>query len=177
VPVRKIIALEPEEVSKRTSSLFAPSGTVDGPSDSLEALVMDLLETMHEYDICVGLAAPQIGVQQQVAVINVSPGKEGPDLILINPVVESTSGQRDVKYESCMSLPGWRGQVERRKKVTIRFVDLHGAPQMLSAEGFLARAITHELDHLDGKLYCETPGAKPIEHTDLFEAYLAEQRT
>ncbi|MES4886515.1 peptide deformylase [Streptomyces sp. NPDC096012] len=157
-------------LEEKNSPLFQESPPVATGDGKFNELVRDLIDTMHAHPICVGLAAPQIGVQQSVAVVNVSEGKAGPDLILVNPILLSATGKKDVKFESCMSLPGWRGSVERRRKIHVAYFDLDGNELEIHAEGFLARAIQHELDHLRGILYAQSlvPETQ-LERTNLFE--------
>ena len=112
-------------------------------------LVDDMLETMYEAN-GVGLAAPQVGVLKRIVVIDVG---EGP-LVLINPEIIKTSGSQ-TGDEGCLSVPGKAGTVTRLNEVTVRFMGEDG--EWYEAEGteLLARAICHECDHLDGKLYVD----------------------
>src|SRR3954454_24958197 len=109
--VRPLTEITPAELGSVESNLFIPSKVVETVDDRIEELVLDMLETMHAYPICVGLAAPQVGENLRVIVINGSEEKKGPDLILVNPVLLSATGQKDVKRESCMSLPKWTGSI------------------------------------------------------------------
>jgi peptide deformylase len=121
--------------------------------DSLLALIDDLRDTMWHHTICVGLAAPQIGHDLKVAVVNSEHETREDDLILVNPVIMNRSGKKDIKRESCMSIWGLGGEVERRDKVSVRYTDGFGEVRLVSFEGFVARAVQHEIDHLDGVLY------------------------
>ena len=112
-------------------------------------LVDDMLETM--YDACgVGLAAPQVGVLRRIVVIDVG---EGP-IVMINPVILETAGSQ-TGDEGCLSLPGKAGQVTRPNYVKARAFDENLEEYEIEGEGLLARAICHELDHLDGHMYVE----------------------
>lgn len=117
--------------------------------ERLHILLDDMLETMYAAD-GVGLAAPQIGILRRVVVIDVG---EGP-VELINPEITSSSGTQCGR-EGCLSLPGRQAVVTRPEKVTVHAQDRNGKPFDLKAEGFFARAICHELDHLDGTLYID----------------------
>lgn len=118
----------------------------------LVQLVDDMVETMVEAP-GVGLAAPQIGVESRLAIVDVSVGKRPEQLrVLVNPELIEESG-REVEAEACLSLPGISERVARPTRVTVRAQDLHGEFFELRAEGFEARAICHELDHLDGVLF------------------------
>lgn len=115
-------------------------------------VVRDLQDTLHAHKIAVGLAAPQIGTPLRIAVINLKTEGEA-DIVLINPEIVSTSGKQDKKKESCMSLRNKRGDVIRRSKLEARYLDMSGTERTISATGFLARVLAHEIDHLGGVLY------------------------
>lgn len=136
----------------------------------LDELVEDLKDTLWHHRIAIGLAAQQqIGHQERVAIVNIDRKNRDAALVLVNPCIERTWGKKDVKRESCMSLPHLAGKVERRWKVAVRFQDKAGRPHFVEAEGFLARVIAHEVDHLDGLLYADR--VKPeesLEPVDLF---------
>ncbi|WP_457786385.1 peptide deformylase [Geobacillus sp. Geo 8.1] len=127
----------------------------------LGRLLDDMYETMLAAD-GVGLAAPQIGVAEQVAVVNV--GDEHGRIELINPVVIEARGEQ-VDVEGCLSFPGLFGEVPRAKFVKVRAQNRRGRPFTLSATGFLARALQHEIDHLHGVLFT----SKVIRYCDLEE--------
>jgi len=101
----------------------------------------------------VGLAAPQIGVGKKIAVIDVSNGERPDDkLVLINPKIVNVEGRQEGE-EGCLSIPGFREQVRRGKRVTLRARNAQGEEFEKTAEDLLARAFLHETDHLYGKLY------------------------
>ena len=112
-------------------------------------LVDDMLETMYEAN-GVGLAAPQVGVLKRIVVIDVG---EGP-IVLINPEITRTEGSQ-TGDEGCLSVPGKAGTVTRPNEVTVRFKGEDGEWFELEGTELLARAICHECDHLDGKLYVD----------------------
>lgn len=113
-------------------------------------LIEDMLDTMYAAN-GVGLAAPQVGVLKRVVVIDVT-GEE--PYILINPVIVETSGEQ-TGQEGCLSVPGKSGQVTRPNYVKVTAQDVDMKTFTLEGEGLLARALCHELDHLDGHLYVE----------------------
>lgn len=153
-----------EENERILTSQTSDIETFDG---DLESTVTDLLETMAAQPLCVGLAATQLGLGINVAVASVDDGEE---LVMVNPRVLSASGKKDIKRESCMSLFGWTGPVERREKVTVEFEDLNGETQTRSFKGFSARVVQHEVDHLSGVLYRDhVDGA--LQETDLFDGH------
>jgi len=120
----------------------------------LRKLAADMVETMHAAP-GVGLAAPQVGVELRLAVVDVSVG-EDPSLlkVLVNPEIVRREGQ-ETDVEGCLSLPGINDKVDRPLAITVRARDLEGHPYELAAEGYLARAICHEVDHLDGILFTD----------------------
>ena len=115
----------------------------------IQELIEDMLETMYESN-GVGLAAPQVGVLRRVAVVDIG---EGP-IVMINPEVLDTSGEQ-TGDEGCLSLPGKAGQVTRPNYVKVKAYDIDMQPYEIEGEELLARAILHELDHLDGHMYVE----------------------
>jgi peptide deformylase len=129
---------------------------VNGFDESLRSLITDLVETMHAYR-GVGLAANQVGVAQRVLVIEVPGDEEGAPshrYAMVNPVVLERSGS-EVAEEGCLSIPGIYDDVTRSLRVKVEFSDAHGNRGVLEAEGYLARAIQHEVDHLDGVLFVD----------------------
>ena len=115
----------------------------------LAILLKDMADTMYRAE-GVGLAAPQVGVLRRVVVIDIGEGLIEMD----NPVITSREGSQTGR-EGCLSLPGRQGVVTRPNVVTVQFQDRKGNPCELTGEGFLARAICHELDHLDGRVYID----------------------
>ena len=112
-------------------------------------LLKDMADTMYKAE-GVGLAGPQVGVLRRVVVIDVGDGL----VELVNPVIVERSGEQCGR-EGCLSLPGRQGIVTRPNRVKVQAQDRKGKPFELEAEGFFARAVCHELDHLDGKLYID----------------------
>jgi peptide deformylase len=134
----------------------------------LKKLIKDMHETMLEAD-GVGLAAPQVGIDLQVAVVDI--GDENGMIALVNPEILETKGtQTDI--EGCLSIPGLYGEVTRPYYVKVRAKDWKGRTFIIEANGFLARAIQHEIDHLHGILFT-TKVDKYIEKESL-EGYEAE---
>lgn len=107
-----------------------------------------------------GLSAPQIGVSQRICVVReFLPDPTNPEkplireYVLINPKIVSKSKEKDLDYEGCLSVPDIYGKVERARKIKVKFVDKTGEKRQISALGFFARTIQHEVDHLDGILF------------------------
>jgi peptide deformylase len=119
---------------------------------ALHAFIDDMFESMYAAK-GVGLAATQIGVSQKIAVIDVSNGEKPEEkLVLINPKIVKVEG-RQTGEEGCLSIPGFREQVRRGKRVTIRAQNVKGEEFEMTGEDLLARAFQHETDHLYGRLY------------------------
>lgn len=124
----------------------------------LHALVADMFDTMADRNGA-GLAAPQIGVDLRVVIFGYDRNPRYPDAppvpatVLVNPVIEPLSDEVEEGWEGCLSVPGLRGRVPRLARIRYRGVDASGTPIDRIAEGFHARVVQHECDHLDGVLY------------------------
>lgn len=141
--------------------LREPADKVRAFTSELRTLVDDMVETMRDAP-GVGLAAPQVGIGQRVIVVEYGePTPEGeepvdPDLYkLVNPEIVSSSRATTLGNEGCLSLPGYYGEVERAQAVTVRAFTPAGEPTKIDAEGWLARILQHEIDHLDGILFID----------------------
>ena len=132
--------------------LEKPAEPVTVFDGDLKRLVEDMFESMYAAH-GVGLAAPQIGISKRLAVIDVT-FKEDPDakLVIVNPEIVRTEG-RHTQNEGCLSIPEFREPVARPRRVTVRAQDVHGNLFEKTGEDLLARALLHETDHLNGKLY------------------------
>lgn len=145
---------------------------VDSLNDEVRNIIQDLRDTMWAYPFCVGLSAPQIGVSLAISVINTEREDKDKDLIMINPSVISLSGKKDKKRESCMSVWGETGIVERREKLIVEYYDDNFELKTMECKGFLSRCIQHEIDHLEGTLYYERMGeGTKLDHADFFDEY------
>lgn len=118
---------------------------------ALGILVDAMFETMEEAD-GVGLAAPQVGVSQRLFVIDVRDGKRW---TFINPEIIATSEECESAEEGCLSIPGVFSEVSRAVRVTVQAQNIQGKPFTVEADGLFARAIQHELDHLNGVLFID----------------------
>jgi peptide deformylase len=123
---------------------------------STKKLVRDMLETMHAEPGRAGLAAPQVGVSLRVIVIGLP---EEEDIVIINPEIVRRRGERVID-EGCLSVPGYFGQIKRAEAVTVKGKDQNGRELRIKAEGLLAQALEHEIDHLNGTLYIDHPEVK-----------------
>ncbi len=130
----------------------------DVPSPALAALITDMRDTMAAL-FGAGLAAPQIGVPLRVVIFGAPTmprypdAGEVPETVLVNPVIEVLDTDEDEAWEGCLSVPGMRGLVPRYRRIRYRGSDAEGRPIEREAEGFHARVVQHECDHLDGILY------------------------
>ncbi len=138
------IVCEPHPVLRQRAKRVR---NIDG---SVQRLIDDMVETMHEAQGA-GLAAPQVGVSLRVIVIEL-PGEE--TLALVNPQIVKRSGERPVE-EGCLSVPGYRGEIKRSVKVVAKGLDRHGREVRVKGEEFMAQALEHEIDHLNGVLYID----------------------
>lgn len=123
--------------------------TVDKFDKRLHILLDDMYETMQLNEGC-GLAAPQVGILKRVVVMDIGEGL----IEMINPVIQKSSGENR-GTEGCLSIPGVRGYVVRPEKVTVKAHDRNGKEITLEGEGFLARCMCHEIDHLNGILFTD----------------------
>lgn len=134
--------------------LETPAEPITEFNAELQQLVDDMFETMYSAK-GVGLAAPQVGVSQQLTVIDTSAGEDpNQKLVLINPQIVTREG-RQTGEEGCLSIPGFREDVTRAMKVTVRAFNAEGQPIEATGEELLARAMQHEIDHLHGVLFLQ----------------------
>ncbi|MDO5019805.1 MAG: peptide deformylase [Lachnospiraceae bacterium] len=133
-------------------------------NDRTRELIDDMFDTMYEAD-GVGLAAPQVGILKRIVVIDVT--GEDP-ILLINPVILSIDGEQ-TGYEGCLSVPGKTGVVTRPNHVKVKAYNADMEEFTLEGEELLARAICHELDHLEGKLYVDRVEGELMNTEDLNE--------
>ena len=131
---------------------------VEKVTDETRKILDDMLETMYA-DKGVGLAAPQVGLKQRMIVIDDKVGEDGTPgphpMYLVNPEIIEKSAETIFFNEGCLSIPGQCAEVERHKKITVRYLDYNGNTQTLEAEDYLAVILQHETDHLDGILYID----------------------
>jgi peptide deformylase len=137
--------------------LEKPANPVTEFNGNLEKLVANMFETMYAAN-GVGLAAPQIGLSLRLCVIDVTVGEDPKaKLALANPVIVSVEGEQ-TQEEGCLSLPDFRANTPRPERVTVRAQDIHGQEFTVTGEELLARALCHETDHLNGKLFIHHVG-------------------
>lgn len=152
MPVRPVLRMG-HPLLRQVASPVTDFGTPE-----LRAVVVDMDDTMRALDGA-GLAAPQIGISLRVVIFEVSQNSRYPDAeevpytVLVNPVLEPLGDELEDGWEGCLSVPGMRGLVPRYKRLRYRGSDIEGRPIDRVVEGFHARVIQHEVDHLDGVLY------------------------
>jgi len=148
---RRILTADEPILRKRTKK-------VKSFDASLKGLVEDMVETMHSAN-GLGLAAPQVGELLRVVVIQIPEEYEEPEagklFVLINPEILEASSETEEGEEGCLSVPGLIGEVSRSHKVVVRAYTPKGKRFQVTAEGFMARVLQHELDHLDGVLFID----------------------
>lgn len=134
---------------ERLRTVAAPVASVD---ERIQRLTADMLETMYDAS-GVGLAATQVDVHEQVAVLDVSESRDEP-MVLINPEIVASEGS-ERSTEGCLSIPGYQDLVERAECVRVAALDAQGEAFELEAEGLLAICLQHEIDHLQGRLFLD----------------------
>ena len=145
--IRPILTYPDPELKKKSTPVTVIS-------DKIRELAKDMAETMYDAP-GVGLAAPQIGVHQRVIVIDIAGSEEPPALITaINPVIIHAEGET-YEEEGCLSVPKYAANVRRHAKVIVKGLNLDGEEVVWRAEGLLAVAFQHEIDHLDGILFVD----------------------
>ncbi|KAB2942561.1 MAG: peptide deformylase [Hyphomicrobium sp.] len=128
------------------------STPVERIDDELRQLADDMLETMYAAP-GVGLAAIQVGVPRRLVVLDVADEDEPRQpLVMFNPEIVALGSQTRLHEEGCLSIPDFRIEIERPSSLMLRYIDREGEPREMDAEGLLATAVQHEINHLDGKL-------------------------
>ena len=145
--IRKILKFPDQDLRIKAK----PVVTFD---DELKTLTDDMFETMHSVN-GIGLAATQIGVAKQVAVIDISPEKNEP-LVIVNPAIQILDPSKTEDYdEGCLSVPGFFEKISRPSDIKLFYKDLSGKNQEIKPEGLLTKVVQHELDHLNGRLFVD----------------------
>jgi len=150
MPIRPILSADEPVLRQKAKRVKQFNG-------SLRTLIADMFETLHAAH-GLGLAAPQVGVPLRVAVIEMPADEEegtpARQYVLCNPEIVKSAGE-ETEEEGCLSLPGYVGEVTRAAVVTVKAFSPEGKPIRVKGEGLLARALQHELDHLDGILFVD----------------------
>lgn len=150
MPVRRIYTMDDPILRRKARKVRLFNG-------ARQTLIDDMVETMQIDGV--GLAAPQIGVSERIVVVQMPEEHEDPDagklFVLVNPEIVSRSEEEEPADEGCLSIPGILGTVSRPTAIRIKAQNPKGRPLKLKAEGYLARIIQHEIDHLDGVLFID----------------------
>lgn len=146
--------------------LYKHAKEVKEVTEKTRELIEDMLDTMYEAD-GVGLAAPQVGVLKRIAVIDVTAEQDSP-IVLINPVITHTEGEQ-TGSEGCLSVPGKAGIVTRPNIVRAKAFDMDMKEFEIEGEELLARALIHEIEHLDGKLYVDKVEGQLVDVSEMEE--------
>ena len=145
--IRKILKFPNQDLRIKAK----PVETFD---DELKTLTDDMFETMHSVN-GIGLAATQIGVAKQVAVIDISPEKNEP-LVIVNPEIQILDPSKTEDYdEGCLSVPGFFEKISRPSDIQLFYQDLSGQKHEIKPDGLLTKVVQHELDHLNGRLFVD----------------------
>ena len=128
---------------------------VEAVTDDMRRLVRDMMDTMYDAE-GIGLAAPQVGISERILVVDVGDEDEKRQVhALINPVIIEFGKETEKASEGCLSIPGIEEMVTRPARVTVEALNPDGEPVRIEADGLLARALQHEVDHLDGILFID----------------------
>ncbi|SKA90846.1 peptide deformylase [Caloramator quimbayensis] len=141
-----------EIVQKGHPALKAKSTSVAKIDDRIKGIIQDLKDTLYSTSNGIGLAAPQIGINKRIILIDMRDGMK--PIVLINPRIVSYSGKQESE-ESCLSYIGYYGYVERPAKVIVKGLNENGEEVSYKGEELLCRAFCHEIDHLDGIMYTD----------------------
>ena len=145
--IRKILKFPDQDLRIKAK----PVETFD---KELKTLTDDMFETMHSVN-GIGLAATQIGIAKQVAVIDISPEKNEP-LVIVNPAIQILDPSKTEDYdEGCLSVPGFFEKISRPSDIKLSYQDLNGKKQEIKPEGLLTKVVQHEIDHLNGRLFVD----------------------
>jgi peptide deformylase len=145
------ILLYPDERLKQASQ------PVKEFSEDLKSFIHDLEKTFRSFPGCVGIAAPQVGRFERIVLVDISHKPQHANhgfLVLINPEITFFEG-RSIGREGCLSVPDYTGKVERAKSISMEALNENGDKHVFQMSGYEARAVQHEIDHLDGKLFLD----------------------
>jgi peptide deformylase len=178
VAVKKILTIPDPILFKKTQKV----GKID---EDIENIAKDLMDTVKiaKDPEGAGLAAPQLGISKRICVVRNffedplnSDDINSDDIILINPKIIQYSAEKEIDWEGCLSVPNVYGLVERARKIKVTAKDIDGGIIKIKAEGFFARTIQHEIDHLDGILFTSKIEGKPIDQEE-FDKMMEDQHT
>ena len=143
------ILIHPDPRLRRKARAVMPED-----ASAVRALAPRMLATMYAAP-GIGLAAPQVGSDLRLVVLDIGPKEKPEPMVLVNPEILAASAETALREEGCLSLPGIYAEVERPARVKVRWLDLEGARREIEAEGLLGVCLQHEIDHLDGVLFVD----------------------
>jgi peptide deformylase len=143
------ILIAPHPALRARTRLVTPAD-----DEAVRALVPRMFATMYEAP-GIGLAAPQVGSNLRLAVVDLMPDDKRAPIVLVNPQIVAQSDETATREEGCLSLPGQYADVTRPARVKVRYLDESGARKEIEADGLLAACLQHEIDHLDGVLFVD----------------------
>jgi len=142
-------------LTEPNKTLREKSLSVETVDEDLQKLMNDMLETMYAAP-GIGLAAIQVGVPKRIIVLDIAPKDEPRNpMFFVNPEIIKKSDNNSTYEEGCLSVPGQFAEIDRPDKCHIKYLDYHGQPKEIKAEGMLATCIQHEMDHLEGILFID----------------------
>ncbi len=145
----KPLVLLPDPVLRKQSV------DIERVDESVRALADDMLETMYDAP-GIGLAAIQVGIARRMLVIDCSKDEEDKaPIVFINPQILSSSDERSIYEEGCLSIPDYYAEIERPAEIVVDYLDREGKQQQINADGLLATCLQHEIDHLNGVLFID----------------------
>ncbi|HAZ12105.1 MAG: peptide deformylase [Bdellovibrionales bacterium GWA2_49_15] len=152
-------------------------------SPEFQQLIQDMFATMEAYE-GIGLAAPQIGISKQLAIVGIPEDNprypdapETEQYVIINPIIKILDTKLQGFWEGCLSIPGLRGHVERPRKLQVDYMTLEGSTERIVVEGFVATVFQHELDHLEGKLYIDRiKDTRKLAFNEEYDSFLCPDR-
>ncbi|MDO5118350.1 MAG: peptide deformylase [Eggerthellaceae bacterium] len=161
------IVLSPDPLLNQVSEPCDPQDR------SLKRLARQMAKAMYAND-GIGIAAPQVGVLKRLIVVECGTPEEPETMTLLNPEIVETDGEPVIAEEGCLSCPGVSVPIERKPWVRVRYLDLDGEAWEIESDGWFARCLQHEIDHLDGKTLFES--ASPRERIKALSAYAEAQK-
>lgn len=148
-----LIQLSPEQLKEKSLSIRQTSEKVTEFGEEFISVVGEMVDVLKQNGRGVGLAAPQIGYNLQIFIVNVNENHEEPTYVFVNPEITRYSEEKEIQLEACLSLPDFQGEVERSIEIEVTYHDVNGVERKLVLKDFLARIFQHEIDHLHGILY------------------------
>ncbi|MCF2487518.1 peptide deformylase [Dyadobacter sp. CY347] len=152
--MKNIIELSKEDFISN-NILRKVSKIVEHDDPQITQDILELIQAFESSLISVGLSAPQIGIFKRIIVVNIKKDQNPDHIVMINPEIIQITGSKKIMKETCLSLPNFRGPVQRKDKVRVKYLGMEGNVKIEDYTGFMSRVIQHEIDHLLGVLYVD----------------------